>query len=226
MNESESKAVNQEPWAWECFRKLFYRFLRVVARMLFTLLFRMRVQGRQHLRADGGAMLLSSHQSVMDPVLIGLLDNHFVSYLARHTLFRSRLFALLIRVLNAIEIDRERGGLSGLREMLRRLKNNDRVLLFPEGTRTTDGEIGPLKPGFIPIARRSKVPLVPIALVGAYECVPKGSKLLRILPIAVCVGPPITSELYDQLTDEQLLSELASRIHALHGRAKQLRSTM
>jgi 1-acyl-sn-glycerol-3-phosphate acyltransferase len=110
--------------------------------------------------------------------------------------------------------------------MLRRLRNNDRVLLFPEGTRTTDGEIGPLKPGFIPIARRSKVPLVPIALAGAYECVPKGSKLFRILPIAVCVGPPITSELYDQLTDEQLLSELASRIHALHGRAKQLRSTM
>jgi 1-acyl-sn-glycerol-3-phosphate acyltransferase len=226
MNESESKATTQDSWAWESFRKLFYRFLRLLARMLLTLLFRMRVEGRQHLRADGGAMLLSSHQSALDPVLVGLLDNHFVSYIARHTLFRSRLFAILIRVLNAIEIDRERGGLSGLREMLRRLRNNDRVLLFPEGTRTTDGEIGPLKPGFIPIARRSKVPLVPIALAGAYECIPKGSKLFRILPVAVCVGPPITSELYDQLTDEQLLSELASRMHALHDRAKQLRNAM
>ena len=224
MNDTESKATNQESQAWASFRKLFYRFLRILARMLFTLLFRMRFEGRHHLRADGGAMLLSTHQSVMDPVLVGLLDNHFVSYLARHTLFRSRLFAFLIRVLNAIEIDRERGGLSGLREMLRRLKENDRVLLFPEGTRTTDGEIGLLKPGFIPIARRSKVPLIPIALAGAYECVPKGSKLFRILPLAACVGPPITADAYDQWTDEQLLSELTARMHSLHTRAKQLRS--
>ncbi|MFO0013413.1 MAG: lysophospholipid acyltransferase family protein [Planctomycetota bacterium] len=224
MNDSASKSSSQESWAWEYFRKLFYRFLRLLARMLITLVFELRVEGRQHLRAEGGAMLLSTHQSVMDPVLVGLLDNHFVSYLARHTLFHSRLFAFLIRVLNAIEIDRERGGLSGLREMLRRLKAGDRVLLFPEGTRTTDGEIGPLKPGFIPIARRSKVPLIPIALAGAYDCVPKGSKLFRFYPISVCVGPPLQAAAYDTLTDEQLLAELTSRLHALHTRALQLRS--
>lgn len=192
--------------------------------MLLTVLFQMRVEGRQHLRTDGGAMLLSTHQSVMDPVLVGLLDNHFVSYLARHTLFRSRLFAFLIRLLNAIEIDRERGGLSGLKEMLRRLKNEDRVLLFPEGTRTDDGEIGPLKPGFIPVARRSKTPLVPIALAGAHECVPKGSKWLRIRPIAVCVGNPMLAEQYNQWSDEELLQELTKRLHALHVRANQLRA--
>jgi 1-acyl-sn-glycerol-3-phosphate acyltransferase len=169
-------------------------------------------------------MLLSTHQSVMDPVLVGLLDNHFVSYLARHTLFRSRLFAFFIRLLNAIEIDRERGGLSGLKEMLRRLKYDDRVLLFPEGTRTDDGEIGPIKPGFIPVARRSKVPLVPIALAGAHECVPKGSKWLQIHPIAVCVGNPMLAEQYSQWTDDQLLDELSSRLHALHARAKQLKA--
>jgi 1-acyl-sn-glycerol-3-phosphate acyltransferase len=224
MNTLESKASTQDSWVWERFRKLVYRFLRLLARMLITLLFDLRVEGRQHLRADGSAMLLSSHQSVMDPVLVGLLDNHFICYLARHTLFRSRLFAFLLRVLNAIEIDRERGGLSGLKEMLRRLKGNDRVLLFPEGTRTTDGEIGQLKPGFIPIARRSKVPLIPIAIAGAYECVPKGSKLIRIRPIAVCVGPPLESETYDALSDAELLAEVTSRMHRLYARATELRS--
>jgi 1-acyl-sn-glycerol-3-phosphate acyltransferase len=187
-------------------------------------MFQMRVEGRQHLRTDGGAMLLSTHQSVMDPVLVGLLDNHFVSYLARHTLFRSPLFALLIRVLNAIEIDRERGGLAGLREMLRRLQQNDRVLLFPEGTRTSDGEISTLKAGFIPIARRSKVPLVPIALAGAYECVPKGSKWFRLRPIAVCVGQPLSAEDYLQWSDDQLLAELTARLQTLHARAQQLKA--
>ena len=225
MNGSVAKTSAKESRLWEIFRKLFYRFLRISSRMLMTLLFQLRFEGRQHLKPDGGAMLLSSHQSVMDPVLVGLLDNHFVSYLARHTLFRSPLFALLIRVLNAIEIDRERGGLSGLKEMLRRLKQQDRVLLFPEGTRTTDGEIGPLKPGFIPIARRSRVPLIPVALEGAYDCVPKGSKLFRIRPISICVGVPLQANEYETLTDEQLLSELTARLHALHDRAKQLRST-
>jgi 1-acyl-sn-glycerol-3-phosphate acyltransferase len=206
------------------FRNLFYRFLRIHARMLFTLLFQLRVDGRQHLRLDGGAMLLSTHQSVMDPVLVGLMDNHVISYLARHTLFRHPLFALLIRVLNAIEIDRERGGLAGLREMLKRLKQNDRVLLFPEGTRTSDGQIGTLKSGFIPIARRSKVPLIPIAIAGAYDCMPKGSKGIRVRPISISVGLPLKAEEYSDWSDEQLLTELSARLHALHARALHLRA--
>jgi 1-acyl-sn-glycerol-3-phosphate acyltransferase len=192
--------------------------------MVMTLVFQYRCEGRRHLRAHGGAMILSTHQSVLDPVLVGLLDNHFVSYLARHTLFKNFLFALLIRVLNAIEIDRERGGLSGLKEMLRRLKNEERVLLFPEGTRTQTGQPSELKPGFIPIARRSQVPLIPVAMAGAYECMPKGSKWLRVRPIAVSVGAPILSADYSQWSDEELMMRLTERIHALHARAKSLKA--
>jgi 1-acyl-sn-glycerol-3-phosphate acyltransferase len=189
-----------------------------------TLLFQLRVEGRHHLQADGGAMLLSSHQSVMDPVLVGLMDNHFVSYLARHTLFKSRLFALLIRVLNAIEIDRERGGLSGLKEMLKRLKQGDRVLLFPEGTRTVDGNISPLKAGFIPIARRSGVPLIPVAIAGAYECMPRGSKRIQLGSIALSVGAPIPASEYTQLSDQELLERLSQRLDVLYSRARMLRA--
>jgi 1-acyl-sn-glycerol-3-phosphate acyltransferase len=191
--------------------------------MCFTLLFRLRVDGRRHLQPDGRAMLLSTHQSVFDPVLVGLMDNHFISYLARHTLFRSQLFALLIRVLNAIEIDRERGGLSGLREMLRRLKEGDRVLIFPEGTRTSDGALGTLKPGFIPIARRAQVPLIPIAIAGAFECMPRHSKWIRFEPIAVSVGEPILEAEYAVLNDAELLALLRERLQGLYEKANALR---
>jgi 1-acyl-sn-glycerol-3-phosphate acyltransferase len=203
-------------------RKFFYRFLRLTTRNVMPLLFSMRVEGRYLLPESGGAMLLSTHQSMMDPVLVGLTCNRTINYLARHTLFKNPVFSFLIRILDAIEIDRERGGLSGLREMLKRLNRGEAVLLFPEGTRTQNGQIGTLKPGFIPIARRTSVPLVPIAIVGAYECMPKGSKGIFANPICLVVGKPFLSEEYSQWSDDQLLEQLDRRLHELHDRGRSL----
>ncbi|MBM3964456.1 MAG: 1-acyl-sn-glycerol-3-phosphate acyltransferase [Planctomycetes bacterium] len=203
-------------------RKIFYRSSRTLARLFATIVCRLRVEGRHLMPDSGGAMLLSTHQSVMDPVLVGLCCNRFINYLARHTLFKNPLFSLLIRVLDAIEIDRERGGLAGLKEMLKRLKRGEAVLLFPEGTRTSDGCIGEIKPGFIPIARRSGVPLVPIAVVGAYECMPKGAKWLIPHPTAVVFGKPILANEYQELSDEELLARLSVSLHQLHARGSQL----
>lgn len=203
-------------------RRLFYRWLRLVARMSASLLFSFRSEGQHHLNFDGGAMILSTHQSMLDPVLVGLVSNRRLNYLARKTLFHNPLFGFLIKTLDAIELDRDRGGLSGLKEMLRRLKQGEFVLMFPEGTRTLDGKIGPLKPGFIPIARRSEVPLVPVAIVGAYDCLPRGSKLPTRRPIAVVFGEPIPFSLYSQWDDSQLMEELKTRLLALYQRGCEL----
>ena len=203
-----------------CIRKFIYNFLRLVARILTTLWFRLRVEGRQHLPKTGAAMFLSTHQSAMDPVLVGLACNRSMNYLARHTLFRNPAFTYLIKVLNAIEIDRERGGLAGLREMLSRLKRGEIVMLFPEGTRTNDGSIGPLKPGFLPIAKRSEVPLIPVAIVGAYECNPKGSKWLVPKPISVVFGKPILAEEYGKWSDPEIMEYLARVLADLHQQGK------
>jgi 1-acyl-sn-glycerol-3-phosphate acyltransferase len=140
--------------------------------------------------------------------------------LARSTLFKNPAFSFLLRILDAIEIDRERGGLSGLREMLSRLRSGELVLLFPEGTRTLDGSIGSLKPGFLPIARRSEVPLVPVAIVGAFECMPKGSKWLFPKPIAVVFGKPLLAQDYKSLSDEQIIESMTASLSELFQRGK------
>jgi len=171
---------------------------------------------------QGGGILLSTHQSMLDPLLIGLSANRRLNYLARKTLFKNFAFGFVIRVLDAIEIDRDRSGLAGLREMLKRLNTGEMVLLFPEGTRTLDGEIGELKPGFIPVARRAQVPLIPIAIVGAYDCLPRGTKWPTRKPIALIVGEPIPSEVYVAMSDTELLAELRQRLVALHFRGKEL----
>lgn len=185
-------------------------------------MFSFRSEGGHHLDFDGGAIVLSTHQSMMDPVLVGMVANKRLSYLARKTLFKNPVFSFLIKLLDAIEIDRERGGLSGLREMLKRLKQGEKVLMFPEGTRTLDGTIGAVKPGFIPIARRAEVPIIPVAIVGAYECLPRGSKLPTRKPIAVIVGTPLLADEYSKLSDNELLSTLADRLHGLQIRGLEL----
>jgi 1-acyl-sn-glycerol-3-phosphate acyltransferase len=201
-------------------RRFVYRFLRLIARMLCVLWFRIRVEGRHHVPSQGGGMLLSTHQSGLDPILVGLACNRNLNFLARSTLFKNPAFSFFLKIVDSIEIDRERGGLSGLREMLSRLRSGKVVLLFPEGTRTQDGSIGVVKPGFFPIAKRSDVPLIPVAIVGAFECMPKGSKWIFPKPIAVVFGKPIPPEDYRNWTEEQAVRAIAASLGDLYQRGK------
>ena len=88
--------------------------------------------------------------------------------------------------------------------------------------RVQDGLVGTIKPGFIPVARRSQVPLIPIAVVGAYDCLPKGVRLPTRKPIAVVVGEPILAETYLPMSDESLIAEVSERLHKLHDRGEML----
>jgi 1-acyl-sn-glycerol-3-phosphate acyltransferase len=146
-----------------------------------------------------------------------------MNYLARDTLFRVPILSQLITFLDAIPIDREGGGLAGLKETLRRLKAGELVLIFPEGTRTHDGEVAPLKPGFIAVARRSRVALIPVGLDGAYQAWPRTSRFPSFGRIAVVIGEPITAEQVAELSDDDLLNELGQRMQTCHAMARELR---
>ncbi len=204
-------------------QRLGYDALRVLARLLGVGMFGLRVEGRDNWPEAGGGLVCANHQSYFDPPLVGLTCDRRMNYLARDTLFRVPGLAQLIWFLDAIPIDREGGGLAGLKETLKRLKAGELVLIFPEGTRTHDGEVAPLKPGFIAVARRSKVPLVPVGIDGAYQSWPRTAKLPRPTRLAVVIGPPISPEQVAELTDEDLLAELEQRILNCHAEARQLR---
>jgi 1-acyl-sn-glycerol-3-phosphate acyltransferase len=219
-NTGTQKSQGEESRLSLLMRRLIYRVLRLIARMLCVLWFRIRVEGRHHVPSQGGGMLLSTHQSGLDPILVGLACNRNLNFLARSTLFRNPAFSFFLKILDSIEIDRERGGLSGLREMLSRLRSGKVVLLFPEGTRTQDGSIGVVKPGFFPIAKRSDVPLIPVAIVGAFECMPKGSKWIFPKPIAVVFGKPIQPEDYRNWSEEQAVRAVAASFGDLYQRGK------
>ena len=195
-------------------RRLWYASLKVVIGLLFWLLFRLRKCGAEHLPSHGPVLVLANHQSHLDPILVGLAAPRQLHFLARESLFRQPLFAWLIRSLNAIPVDREGSGLGGLKQTLKMLRQEQAVLIFPEGTRTRDGARGALRPGFCAVARRGQAYLVPAGIEGAFEAWPRQRRFPRPARIGVCLGPPLSPSEVAQLTDDALIQELSRRIDA------------
>lgn len=165
-------------------------------------------------------MLLANHQSFLDPIFFGLSCRRMLDYVARDSLFRIPGLGWLIRSLDAIPIDREGTGLAGLKETLRRLKQGDIVVVFPEGTRSDDGEVSRLKPGFAAVARRAKVAIVPAAVDGAHLAWPRDRRLPRLTRIQVEFGEALSADEIARLTDDELLVEVERRIRECHAAAR------
>lgn len=166
-------------------------------------LFGMRVVGAEHLIREGPALIASNHQSFLDPPLIGNLYRDEIVYLARKTLFTATSQWVLAR-LNAIPVDQERPDMGSLKTIIRKLKQGQRVLIFPEGSRTLDGKIGEAAPGIGLVAVKSGVPIQPVRISGAHEAMPRGSFRIRFARITVFIGPPII------LSPEELASKSKS----------------
>ena len=201
-------------------KRVGYGALHVATRLACTLFFRVRVFGRENMPNTSGALVCSNHQSFLDPLLIGLALDRRCNFLARESLFRNWLFKGVIRFLDAIPIDRERSGFAGLRETLNRLKSNELVLIFPEGTRTPNGALQPLKPGFCSVARRSGQPLLPVAFDGAFQAWPRSHLLPQPSPIHIVIGKPIMPEEVAALNDAELIAELERRMQTCFALAR------
>lgn len=124
--------------------------------LIAKVFFRFSSRGKEHVPRDGGMLICSNHQSYFDPVLVGICFRQQLNFLARKTLFDTFLFGRIIRYLDAIPVDRDGMSLGGIKETLKRLKKGEGVVVFPEGTRSEDGRIGLLKPGFCVLARRGR----------------------------------------------------------------------
>src|SRR5207247_1098752 len=101
--------------------QLLHETLYVGYHMAFTLGFSLRMQGQRNMLPEGPALVVANHQSFLDPLIIGLCARRPLVYLARKTLFKNRLFAAMIRSLNAVPIDQEGIGKEGIRVILEQL---------------------------------------------------------------------------------------------------------
>ncbi|HEV3255552.1 MAG TPA: lysophospholipid acyltransferase family protein [Gemmataceae bacterium] len=198
----------------------------------FTLGFSLRTEGMEHVPVAGPALLIANHQSYLDPPLVGLAARRHLRFLARKTLFGHAVFARLIRSLNAVPIDQEGLGLEGLRVILHHLKAGEAVLVFPEGERTHDGQLQPLRPGVQLLIKRARAPVVPVGIAGAFEAWPRWRNYPLPAPLllatgkralAVSIGPPLDADRLLGLPRDRLLGALSADLHRVMTRAERLR---
>ena len=192
---------------------IFQWFVRWMFRVQLTLAYRFRVHGLENFPESGSTLICGNHQSFLDPVVIGVASPQPLNYLARQTLFESAPAVQMFLSLNdAIPIDRESIGLAGVKESLKRLKRGEMLVMFPEGTRSDDGELLPFKPGFELLARRTKSRILPIALDGCYQAFPRNAKLPKLGEIRVVFGEPIEYDEYKDWSAEYLQTYLEERM--------------
>lgn len=196
-------------WTWSVFQ--------LGMRLIFTLWLRYRARGHDRITHRGGMLLIINHQSFLDPMLVGVPLRRPVSFLARDNLFRVPLIGWVLRHTYVLPINRESAGTGALREMIARLKAGFWVGIFPEGTRSADGSLGEIKPGFLAMLRRSGVPVCPVGIAGADRALGRNHKLPHFSTVRVVFGEPISAEQVAEtlkLGESVLLDLIRSRLEA------------
>ncbi len=195
-------------------------------RVFVLFLMRWRVKGQGYIPASGGALLVCNHVSFLDVFFVGIPLRRPLNYVARSTLFVPVL-GTLIRSVGGFPIVREGIGASGMKETLKRLKAGGIVALFPEGTRSRDGELGPLKPGIAVLAARVGVPVVPAAVAGLHESWPRSRLVPMPHPVRIHYGPPIMPDEMAGLDAAAVTALIRYRMLMVHEEARQsLRNDM
>jgi len=204
---------------------LAYRISWWVFRLAYATYFRWRVYNPERVPLQGPVVLAANHASILDPPLIGAALKRALNYLARDTLFSVPILGWLLRLWEVVPVDRDGGGAAGLRAIFDRLRNGGAILLFPEGTRTPDGQLQPARAGLGLVVIKSSAPVVPGRVFGTFEAYGREARLPRPRRVMVKFGAPLNfdnlraeakisskqrlREIYQQVTDE-IMAAIAS----------------
>ena len=180
-----------------------------------------RVEGLSRL-PEGGAILASNHQSLVDiPLFVAALPRE-VRFLAKRELGRIPVFGYAMAKAGNLFIDREdpRDAVHLVRMATERMDRGQIVVVFPEGTRSRDGTIGGFKPGAFYLARKTGVPLLPVLIDGGHLALPRGSLLFRPATLSMKILPPLNAGEGRSPGREAMAEEARNRILAAQREAQ------
>jgi 1-acyl-sn-glycerol-3-phosphate acyltransferase len=198
-----------------------FRFARWLCMLFCRGFFRLRVYGRENVPEQGALLLVSNHQSYLDPMLCGINLKRCLYFMARDSLWKNRLWGRLISSVNTIPVRRGQADLSAVKKVIAKLKAGYGVCIFPEATRSADGKITAFKPGFGLLCRRGEAAVVPVVIDGAFECWPRHKKIFS--PgglITICYGKCIPAERVKQLSDTELAENLTNVLRQMQNQCR------
>ena len=174
--------------------------------------FGLRLRGTEHIPSDGGLIIVPNHQTYADPPLVTIPVRRPVYYMAWSRLFDIPVFNRLIRLLRAFPVDIESRDARATREAVRLLQSGEVVMMFPEGGRTTDGDVQRFKPGAFRLAVSLAVPILPVTIDGGYRAWPPGRVLPRRAAITITYHAPLAADA--SLEPREAARDLAARTRA------------
>jgi len=197
-------------------RICFYNLVRLLLMVFWTLTMRPRALGAGNVPKAGSLLIACNHQSYLDPPVIGAFTPRRIDYLARAGLFKNRLLGWLISALNAIPIRENESDTQAIKQVLQRLGEGRAVLIFPEGTRSTDGSMSRFKRGVALMVKKAACPVVPAAIEGAYDAWPRGTiPRPRGGRVYIAFGKPIPPEELMRNGPDAALRRLEAEIDSL-----------
>lgn len=192
--------------------KPFYTVTQKVLKMMFKKLYKHHVFGEENL-PHGGCILAPNHASFFDPPLIGASCPEEVHYMARSSLFRHRALRWIIHNLNAVPVTGGAQDTATMKAVLALLKNDKKVTIFPEGLRTTDGKMGPMKTGVALLSFKSGKPIVPVYIFGTFDIWQRSRRLPKLSGKTACYfGKAIYPQSVSHLEKRDGLSELTNQL--------------
>ena len=143
----------------------FYRGCYRFARVLFGIFYRIEVSGKENI-PENAAMVCGNHSSVLDPIFMAFAFGieHFLHFVAKVEIFSIPILSSIVKGLGAISVNREASDVATIRNILAYLKKGEKVVIFPEGTRSLTDDAVSAKSGAVKIAERAKVPVIPVYL--------------------------------------------------------------
>ena len=171
-----------------CWYLLGYSLSKAIAKTFFNY----RVIGAENMIEEGPCIIAANHCSYLDPPLVGVACQRAIHYLARKSLLDIPVLGPILPQLNVIPVDQKNADRSALMGAIRVVKNGGAVLIFPEGSRSWDGDLQTAQPGIGMIVAKTGAPVVPVRVFGTFETYPRGATLPRLSSIKVAIGKRLT----------------------------------
>jgi 1-acyl-sn-glycerol-3-phosphate acyltransferase len=168
----------------------FYRFIQWIARTGWARLAGLDIRGLENVPDDGAFMLISNHESNLDPILIQAVCPRRIHAMAKSTQFAVPGVGWLMKKLHSFPVRRYQVDPQSVRVTLRLLRRGEAVGVYIEGERSWDGRLQRPKLGTVRVALKAAVPILPVTISGSYEAWPRWSSRIQFLPITLAFGKP------------------------------------
>ncbi len=191
---------------------MLYTFARFIFFLFFKMFFRLKIVGRENFPMTGPVIVAPNHASFLDPIIVGVGAPRKLSYLARDTLFRFRPFAKALKWAHVSPIKRERGDVNAFKAALSKLKQGEPLLIFPEGTRSKDGNLQEPKSGIGFLQNNSRAVILPCYVKGSLDAWSRYSRFPRPNRVSVYFGRPLNLDIEFSSNKKELYLQVAREV--------------